>query len=88
MYTSFYMHTMHKNAGGVIFTTKRNGNTFFNVTASAKRLCRNIGVEELVPWICSGTNYHDINSLCPPKDSRSRGGGTVSRDALWPDTSL
>ena len=58
------------------------------VTASAKRLYRNIGVKELVPWIWSRTNHHGISSLCPPKDSRSRGGGTVSRDALWPDTSL
>ena len=31
---------------------------------------------------------HDTSSLCPPDDSRSRGGGTVSRDALWSDTSL
>ena len=60
----------------------------FHVTASAKLLYRNIGVEELVAWIWSGTNHYDISSLCPPKHSRSRGGGTVSRDALWPNTSL
>ena len=54
------------------------------VTASAKRLHRDIGVEELVPWVWSGTNHHDISSLCPPKDSRSRGGGTVLKDALRP----
>ena len=59
-----------------------------NVAASAERLYRDIGVEELVPWIWSGTNHHDISSLCPPKDSWSRGGGTVLKDALWPDTSL
>ena len=58
------------------------------VTASGKRLYRDIRMEELVPWIWSGTNHHDIISLCLPKDSRSREGGTVSRDALWPDTSL
>ena len=38
-----------------------------------EKLYRNIGVEELVPWIWSGTNHHDISSLCPPDDSRSRG---------------
>ena len=59
----------------------------FHVTGSAKRLYGDIGVEELVPWICTGTNHHDISSLCS-KDSRSQGGGTVSKDAFWPDTSL
>ena len=53
-----------------------------SATASAKRLYRDIGVEELVPWIWSGTNHHDISSFCPPEDSRSRGGeptlGTLS----------
>ena len=52
------------------------------VTASAERLYRDIGVEELVPWIWSATNHHDISSLCPPKQSHSRGGGTVSEDSL------
>ena len=60
----------------------------FHVTASAERLCRNIGVKELVPSIRSGTDHLDISSLCPPEDNLSRGGGTLSRDALWPDTSL
>ena len=50
------------------------------VTASVERLGRDIGVEEQVPW--SGTDYHDTSSLCSPKDSRSRGGGTVSRDTF------
>ena len=58
------------------------------VTASAERLYRNIGVEEMVPCIWPGTNDHDISSLCPPEISRSRGGETVSRAALWPDTRL
>ena len=49
-----------------------------HVTASAKRLYCNNRMEELVPWIWSGTNHHDISSLCPPKDSRSRLGG-ISR---------
>ena len=31
------------------------------VTASAKRLYRDIGVEELIPWIWSWTNHHDIS---------------------------
>ena len=55
-----------------------------SVTASAKRLYRDIEVEELVPWIWSGTNHHNIRLLCPPKDSRSRGSGTVLKDALRP----
>ena len=54
----------------------------FHVTASAKQLGRNIGVEELTLWIWSGTNHHRTISLCPPVGSRSRGGGTVLRDAL------
>ena len=32
-----------------------------HVTASAKRLLRNNGVEELISWIWSGTNHHDIS---------------------------
>ena len=56
----------------------------FHETASAERLYRNIGVKELVPWIWSGTNHHDISSLCPPEDSRSRGRGTVLKDGLQP----
>ena len=39
-----------------------------NVTASAKQLYRDIGVEELVLWIWSGTNHHDISSLCLPEE--------------------
>ena len=58
------------------------------ITASAERLYRNSRMEELVPWIWSGINHHDISSLCPTKDSRFRGGGTVSKDALRPDASL
>ena len=34
-----------------------------NVTASAKRLLRDNRVEELVPWIWSGTNHHDTSSF-------------------------
>ena len=95
-YTNYTIHekldTRHFTDSNITFFTKIK---FFKVslvqlyvTASAKRLYRDIGVEELVPWIWSGTKHHDISSLCPPKDSRSRGGATVSRDALWPDTSL
>ena len=58
------------------------------VTVSAERLLHHKGVEELVPWIWSATNHHDISSFCLPEISRSRGGGTVSRDALWRGTSL
>ena len=56
----------------------------FHVTASAERLYRDIGVEKLEPCIWSGLNHHDISSLCPPTDCRSRGGGTVLKDALRP----
>ena len=31
-----------------------------------------------------GTNHHNASPFCPPGDSRSRGAGTVSRDALRP----
>ena len=55
------------------------------VPASTKRLYRNIGMEELVPWIWSGTNHHDISSLCPPKDSRS--GTETKPSCCFPDQS-
>ena len=63
-------------------TTEMRFKNTDKVTESAKRLERNNGLEELAPWLWSGTNYHNTSPFCPPEDSRSRGGKPSSRDTF------